>query len=117
MKMENKIFNSFFTEIFVSQWFLKLLTKLSVKKQLNILFSIKMENKIYNSFSTKIFVSPCVYKLIIYIHIFNYLEPALHKNVLFGSGFEPTHCKHAMQSRNRLSHPILKQRSIFLVHI
>ena len=52
------------------KWFLKFLTKILVKKQLNILISIKMENKIYNSFSTGIFVSPCVYKLIIYIYIY-----------------------------------------------
>ena len=52
-----------------------------------------MENKIYNSFRTEIFVSLYVSKLIIYIYIFSYLEPALHKNVLFGDGFRPMHCK------------------------
>ena len=30
--------------------------KISVKKQLNIIFSILMENKIFNSFFTEIFV-------------------------------------------------------------
>ena len=67
-----------------------------------------MENKIYNSLSTKVFVSPCVYKLIIYIYIFSYLEPAFHKTVLFGAGFEPVHFKHAIQSLNQSRHPILK---------
>ena len=76
-----------------------------------------MENKIYNSLSTEVFVPPCVYKLIIYIYIFSYLEPALHKKVWFGAGFEPAHCKHAIQSHNRSRQPILKQCSIFFVHI
>ena len=49
--MEKNIFNSFFTESFV----LKLLTKISVKKRLNILFSIKIENNISNNFFKDIF--------------------------------------------------------------
>ena len=58
----------------------------------NILFSTKMENYIFNSLYTKIFVSPCVYKLIIYIYvyIFSYSEAALHVNVWFGVGLEPS---------------------------
>ena len=59
-----------------------------------------MENKIYNSLSTEVFVSSCIYKLIISIYIFSYLEPALHKNVLFGAGFEPVHCKYAIRILN-----------------
>ena len=76
-----------------------------------------MENKIYNSLSTEVFVLPCVYKLIIYIYIFSYPKPALYKKVLLGAGFEPAHCKHAIRSFSRSRHPILKQRSIFFVHI
>ena len=82
IKTENKIFNSFFTKIFVSQTVSKVFNKhFGEKKLLNILFSIKMENKIYNSLSTEVFVSPCVYKLIIYIYIFSYLEPAQKSSV------------------------------------
>ena len=69
--MENKILNSFFAGIVFLKCFLKCLTKILVKKQSNILFSIKMQNNIFNSLSTEIFVSPCVYKLIIYIY--NYI--------------------------------------------
>ena len=65
--------NSFFTEIFVSKMISKVYNKLSVKKLLNILFSIKLENNIFNRFFTEIFVSPCIYKLITYIYIFSYL--------------------------------------------
>ena len=75
-----------------------------------------MENKIYNSLYTEIFVSPCIYKLIISIYIFSYLEPAF-KNVLFGAGFEPANCKHAIRSLNQSCHPILNQCLIYLVHI
>ena len=97
----------------------------------DLLFFIKMENKIYNSLSTEIFVSPCDIYLEGYLfislrylspkymegwlQIFTYLEPALHKKVLFGAGFEPAHCKHAIRSHNPSSHRI-KQISIFLVH-
>ena len=109
IKTENKILNNFFTEIFVSKMGSKVFNKnFGEKKLFNILFSIKMENKIYNSLSTEVFVSPCVYKLIIYRYIFSYLEPAPHKKIMFGAGFEPIHCNHAIRSRNR---------SIFLVHI
>ena len=76
-----------------------------------------MENKIYNSLSTEVIVSSCVYKLIINIYIFSYLEPALYIKVLFGAGLESVHCRHAIQSLNRSHHPILKQRSIFFIHI
>ena len=51
------------------KYFLKFLTKISVKKPSNALFSIKMENNIFNSLYTEIFLSACVYKLIIYIYI------------------------------------------------
>ena len=67
-----------------------------------------MENKIYNSLSTQFFVSPCVYKLIIYIYIYLVVwSQPFRKKVLFEAGFEPAHCKHAIQSRNRSCHPIL----------
>ena len=49
--MEKNIFNSFFSEIYV----LKLLTKISVKKLVNILFSIKSKNNISNGFFNDIF--------------------------------------------------------------
>ena len=82
-----------------------------------------MENKIYNCLSLFIIVypSPFVYKLTIYIYIymFSYLEPALPNphTASMNPHTAPAHCKHAMQSCNRSSHPILKQHSIFLVHI
>ena len=68
--------------------FLKFLTKMTVKKTSNTLFSIKMENNIFNSLFTDNFVSPCVYKLIIYICIFSYSEVALHNNDRFSMGLE-----------------------------
>ena len=76
--------------MFVSKIVSKVLNKnFSEKKLLNILFSIKIENKIYHSLSTAVFVSPCVYKLIIYIYLFSYLQPALHKKVLFELDLNP----------------------------
>ena len=76
-----------------------------------------MEYKIYNSLSTEIFASLCVYKLLIYIYIYIYI-------VIWSQPFTKTfcleldsNCKHNIRSHNRLSHPILKQCSIFIVHI
>ena len=51
--------------------FLEFLTKISVKKLLNIIS--KIGNNIFNIFFTGIFVSPCVYKLIIYTYICIYI--------------------------------------------
>ena len=87
--MEKNIFNSFLTEIFVSK-FLKFLTKISMKRLLNILFSIKMENIIFNSYFTDIFISPFVYKVIVCIYIFSCIEAELHKKDRFGAGLEPS---------------------------
>ena len=71
-----KIYLKVFSPKFLFQnFFLKFLTKISVKELLNILFSIKMENIIFNIFLSKIFVSPSVYKLI----GFSCIEAALHK--------------------------------------
>ena len=86
--MENKIFNRFSQKFLFLKCFLKFLTKISVKKTSNRLFSNKMENHIFNSLYTEIFVSPCVYKLIICIYIFSYSEAALHKNDRSGVGLE-----------------------------
>ena len=62
IKTENKIFNSFFIKILVSETVSKVFNKnFGEKKQLNICFSIKVENKIYNCLSTEIFVSLCVF--------------------------------------------------------
>ena len=52
--MEKKIFNSFFTEIFV----FKASNKNFGEKLLNILFSIKIENNTSNSFFKGIFCFP-----------------------------------------------------------
>ena len=115
IKTENKIFNRFSPKFFVSKMVSKDFKKnFGEKKLLYMLFSIKMEIK-YLIVSTEVFVSPCAYKLIVYIYIFSYLEPALHKQVVFGAGFEPAHCKHAIRSRNRSRHPTLKLGSIFFV--
>ena len=60
----------FSKKLLFQKCFLKFLTKISVKKPSNTLFSIKMENYIFNSLYTEIFVSPCVYKLIMHIYIY-----------------------------------------------
>ena len=64
--MKNKILIAFSKKFLFLKYFLKFLTKISVKKPSNTLCSIKMGNHIFNSLYTEIFVSPCVYKLIIY---------------------------------------------------
>ena len=87
--------------------FLKFLTKISVKKPSNMLFSINIEDNIFNSLYTEIFVSPCVHTLIIYIYIFSYNEAALHRKCSVRRGTQ-TFAKyvllHEMRSANRWSY-------------
>ena len=86
----------FFSQKFLFlKCFLKFLTKISVKKPSNTLFSIKMQNNIFNSIYTEIFVSPCIYKLIIFIYIFSFSEAELPKNDWSGVGLEPSPCVYA----------------------
>ena len=59
--MENKIFNRFSQKFLFLKCFLKFLTKISVEKRSNILFSIKMQNNIFNSLSIEIFVYIYIY--------------------------------------------------------